>query len=83
VKKGLFIKIKNKEKYKKAVHPRTYQISPSKSQIFLFPLFLLVLLGHPDGVAGPRSWRHTAWTVLSTIVGIAVLWVALSALGGA
>jgi hypothetical protein len=44
---------------------------------------LMVLLGHPDGVAGPRSWRHTAWTVLSTVVAIAVLWVALSALGGA
>ncbi|HEY4419424.1 MAG TPA: PrsW family intramembrane metalloprotease [Pseudonocardia sp.] len=44
---------------------------------------MLILLGHPDGVAGPRSWRHTAWSVLSTVVAIAVLWVALSALGGA
>jgi RsiW-degrading membrane proteinase PrsW (M82 family) len=43
---------------------------------------LLVKLGHPDAVAGPRSWRHTASTVTTTIVAIAVLWVALAALGG-
>jgi hypothetical protein len=34
-------------------------------------------------VAGPRTWRHTASTVVTTVVAIAVLWVALSALGGA
>jgi RsiW-degrading membrane proteinase PrsW (M82 family) len=43
---------------------------------------VLVRLGHPEAVAGPRSWRHTASTVGSTAVAIAVLWVALSALGG-
>ncbi|XVU25617.1 PrsW family intramembrane metalloprotease [Actinoplanes sp. CA-054009] len=40
-------------------------------------------LGHPEATAGPTSWRHTASTVLTTVVAIAVLWVALSALGGA
>ncbi|WP_433299786.1 PrsW family intramembrane metalloprotease [Actinoplanes sp. CA-030573] len=40
-------------------------------------------LGHPEAIAGPRSWRHTASTVVTTMVAIAVLWVALSALGGA
>ncbi|MEU4243798.1 PrsW family intramembrane metalloprotease [Actinoplanes sp. NPDC026619] len=40
-------------------------------------------LGHPEAIAGPRSWRHTASTVATTLVAIAVLWVALSALGGA
>jgi RsiW-degrading membrane proteinase PrsW (M82 family) len=40
-------------------------------------------LNHPEAIAGPRSWRHTASTVLTTVVAIAVLWVALSALGGA
>jgi protease PrsW len=40
-------------------------------------------LGHPEAIAGPRSWRHTASTILTTVVAIAVLWVALSALGGA
>jgi RsiW-degrading membrane proteinase PrsW (M82 family) len=40
-------------------------------------------LGHPEAIAGPRSWRHTASTVVTTAVAIAVLWVALSALGGA
>ena len=39
-------------------------------------------LDHPEAIAGPRSWRHTASTVLTTVVAIAVLWVALSALGG-
>ena len=42
----------------------------------------LVELGHPEAVAGPRSWRHTASTVATTVVALAVLWVALSALGG-
>ncbi|SNY63660.1 PrsW family intramembrane metalloprotease [Paractinoplanes atraurantiacus] len=40
-------------------------------------------LGHPEAIAEPTSWRHTASTVLTTVVAIAVLWVALSALGGA
>jgi RsiW-degrading membrane proteinase PrsW (M82 family) len=44
---------------------------------------LLRRLGHPEAVAGPRSWRHTASTVGTTVLAIAVLWVALSALGGA
>jgi RsiW-degrading membrane proteinase PrsW (M82 family) len=44
---------------------------------------VLIRLGHPDAVAGPRSWRHTASTVGFVVVAIAVLWVALSALGGA
>jgi hypothetical protein len=43
---------------------------------------ILVGLGHPEAVAGPRSWRHTASTVGTTVVAVAVLWVALSALGG-
>ena len=41
-------------------------------------------LGHADAVAEPVTWRHTASTIGTTAVGIAVLWVALSALlGGA
>jgi len=44
---------------------------------------LLRELGHPEAIAGPRSWRHTASTIVTTVVAIAVLWVALSALGGA
>jgi len=43
---------------------------------------LLVALGHPEAVTGPRSWRHTASTAITTAVAIAVLFVALSALGG-
>jgi RsiW-degrading membrane proteinase PrsW (M82 family) len=43
---------------------------------------VLIALGHPEAVAGPRSWRHTASTIGTTAVAIAVLWVALSALGG-
>ncbi len=42
----------------------------------------LVGLGHPEALAGPRSWRHTASTAITTVVAIAVLFVALSALGG-
>ncbi|BCJ43771.1 hypothetical protein GCM10010168_39200 [Actinoplanes ianthinogenes] len=44
---------------------------------------VLVELGHPEAVEGVRSWRHTASTVGTAVVAIAVLWVALSALGGA
>ncbi|MBU2670107.1 PrsW family intramembrane metalloprotease [Actinoplanes bogorensis] len=40
-------------------------------------------LGHPEAVAGPVTWRHRASTIATTAVAIAVLWVALSALGGA
>ncbi|MFI1992600.1 PrsW family intramembrane metalloprotease [Actinoplanes sp. NPDC020271] len=43
----------------------------------------LIELGHPEAVEGLRSWRHTASTVGTTVVAIAVLWVALAALGGA
>jgi protease PrsW len=43
---------------------------------------VLVGLGHPEAVTGPRSWRHTASTAITTGVAIAVLFVALSALGG-
>ena len=43
---------------------------------------ILRRLGHPEAVTGPRSWRHTASTIGTTVVAIAVLWVALSALGG-
>jgi RsiW-degrading membrane proteinase PrsW (M82 family) len=39
-------------------------------------------LGHPEAVEGVPSWRHTASTVTTTAVAIAVVWVALSALGG-
>ena len=39
-------------------------------------------LGHPEAIAGPRSWRHTASTIGTTVLAVAVLWVALSALGG-
>ncbi len=40
-------------------------------------------LGHPEAVEGLRSWRHTASAIGTAAVAIAVLWVALSALGGA
>ncbi|BCY05047.1 PrsW family intramembrane metalloprotease [Actinoplanes sp. L3-i22] len=40
-------------------------------------------LGHPEAVEGTPSWRHTVSTVGTAVVAIAVLWVALSALGGA
>ncbi|WP_436524862.1 PrsW family intramembrane metalloprotease [Actinoplanes sp. HUAS TT8] len=43
----------------------------------------LIAMGHPEAVEGARSWRHTASTVVTAAVAIAVLWVALSALGGA
>lgn len=43
----------------------------------------LIELGHPEAVEGLRSWRHTASTIGTAVVAIAVLWVALSALGGA
>ena len=43
---------------------------------------ILTRLGHPEAVTGPRSWRHTASTIGTTVLAVAVLWVALSALGG-
>jgi len=43
---------------------------------------VLVRLGHPEAVTGPRSWRHAASTAATTAVAIAVLCVAISALGG-
>jgi RsiW-degrading membrane proteinase PrsW (M82 family) len=43
---------------------------------------VLVRLGHAEAIAGPRSWRHTASTVGTSALVIAVLWVALSTLGG-
>lgn len=43
----------------------------------------LVASGHPEAVAAPRSWRQRASTVATVVLAIAVLWVALSALGGA
>jgi len=32
---------------------------------------LLRELGHPEAIAGPRSWRHTASTIVTTVVAIA------------
>ncbi|KUL42039.1 PrsW family intramembrane metalloprotease [Actinoplanes awajinensis] len=43
----------------------------------------LVALGHPEAVVGARTWRHTASTIGTAALAIAVLWVALAALGGA
>ncbi|WP_307833960.1 PrsW family intramembrane metalloprotease, partial [Actinoplanes regularis] len=43
----------------------------------------LKALGHPEAVEGAHSWRHTASSIGTAAVAIAVLWVALSALGGA
>jgi RsiW-degrading membrane proteinase PrsW (M82 family) len=44
---------------------------------------ILVGLGHPEAMAMPGSWRNTASTIGTAVLAIAVLWVALSALGGA
>ncbi len=43
----------------------------------------LAALGRTEAAAGPVSWRHTASTVASAVVAVAVLWVALAALGAA
>lgn len=43
----------------------------------------LVALGHREATAAPRTWRQTASTAATTVVAIAVLWVALASLGGA
>ncbi|MEU8244107.1 PrsW family intramembrane metalloprotease [Actinoplanes missouriensis] len=42
----------------------------------------LETLGHPEAVEGAPSWRHTASTVGTAALAIAVVWAALSALGG-
>jgi RsiW-degrading membrane proteinase PrsW (M82 family) len=43
----------------------------------------LLRLGHPEAVAGTFSWRRTASTAGTTALAVAVLWAALTALGGA
>jgi hypothetical protein len=43
---------------------------------------ILVGLGHPEALAVPGSWRHTASTIGTAVLAVAVLWAALSALGG-
>ena len=43
----------------------------------------LAALGLREATAAPRSWRQTASTVATTVVAVAVLWVALASLGGA
>ncbi len=43
----------------------------------------LVALGHPEGVTGSFSWRRVASTAGSTALAVAVVWAALTALGGA
>jgi RsiW-degrading membrane proteinase PrsW (M82 family) len=40
-------------------------------------------LGHPEAVAGPASWRRAASTAGTTALAVAVVWAALTALGGA
>jgi hypothetical protein len=45
----------------------------------------LVALGHPEAFApidGPGPWRRTASTAGSVILALAVVWAAISALGG-
>ena len=44
---------------------------------------ILVAMGHPEAIGAPRSWRQTASTVATTVLAVAVLWAALSSLGGA
>jgi hypothetical protein len=44
---------------------------------------IMIALGHPEAVAAPASWRHSASTIATTALAVAVLWMALSALGGA
>ena len=43
----------------------------------------LVALGHPEGVPGSFSWRRIASTAGTTALAIAVVWAAVTALGGA
>ena len=43
----------------------------------------LAALGLREATAAPRSWRQNASTLATTVVAIAVLWVALASLGGA
>ena len=44
---------------------------------------ILVAMGHAEAIGAPRSWRQTASTVATTVLAVAVLWAALSSLGGA
>jgi RsiW-degrading membrane proteinase PrsW (M82 family) len=43
----------------------------------------LAALGHPEGVTGSFSWRRIASTAGTTALAVAVVWAALTALGGA
>jgi protease PrsW len=43
---------------------------------------ILAARGFAEAAAAPRTWRQTASTVATTLVAVAVVWVALSALGG-
>jgi RsiW-degrading membrane proteinase PrsW (M82 family) len=45
---------------------------------------ILLMLGHPEAIApaGKGPWRRTASTVFTTALAIAVLWAAISTLGG-
>lgn len=42
----------------------------------------LVALGHPEGVTGSFSWRRIASTAGTTALAVAVVWAAVTALGG-
>jgi RsiW-degrading membrane proteinase PrsW (M82 family) len=44
---------------------------------------ILAGVGHPEAISAPRSWRQTASNVATTGLAVALLWAALSALGGA
>jgi hypothetical protein len=43
---------------------------------------ILAERGLTEAAAAPRTWRQTASTVATTLVAVAVVWVALSSLGG-
>jgi RsiW-degrading membrane proteinase PrsW (M82 family) len=43
----------------------------------------LEALGRDEAAAAPRTWRQTASTVATTVLAIAVVWAAVSSLGGA
>jgi protease PrsW len=40
-------------------------------------------MGHPEAIVGPGSWRHAAVTAGTAVLTVAVLWLALTTLGGA
>jgi RsiW-degrading membrane proteinase PrsW (M82 family) len=44
---------------------------------------ILVGMDHPEAISAPRSWQQTASSVATTVLVVAVLWAALSSLGGA